>query len=150
MYFQKFPLDKSCAFVLEWINKVVTYMEACWKQYPSKVQQWFTAWNLFLSVSSYLSLKELLNYEVLMPTVSCLILKKCLLSSSVYSEILHLTEADHEVTGFFSFHMARIKKEMWNAETGLKLHLSWLASPYTYWLAKLPLLDLLVLLCSNF
>lgn len=59
-----------------------------------------------------------------MPTVHSLILKKWLLSSSVFSEILHLTETDHEVTRFFSFHMAYISKEMWNAETGLELHLS--------------------------
>lgn len=80
----------------------------------------------------YLSLKELLNYAVLMPTVYCLILKKCLLCRSVCSEILLLIDADHEVTSFFSFHMACINKETRNAETGLELHLSWLAGPYTH------------------
>lgn len=80
----------------------------------------------------YLFLKELLNNAVLRPTVCCLVLKKSLLFSSVYSEILCLTESDHEINRFFSFHMACINKEMWNAETGLELHLSWLAGLYTH------------------
>ena len=59
-------------------------------------------------------------------------LKKSLFSSSVYSGFLHLTESGHIITQFFSFHMAHINKETSNAETDLKLHISWLASLYTH------------------
>lgn len=57
---------------------------------------------------------------------------KSLSSSSVYSRFLHLTESGHIISQFFSFHMAHINKETSNAETGLELHVNWLAGLYTH------------------